>query len=531
MKETSGRGLIAAALVGSLALGAWTVSGVFGDPLNRLPDTQFTSGDLFAVSLARAELWTRGYIPDHTALIAWPTGAAFNPIMWPLLVLGFLFEPVVALWLTFALTPVANALGGLVLGRTLGLTRVQQATLAGALAWSPWVRETLANGQLEQTWPGIIALLWALGVRASERGGWSVPAVGVFAAVCGASFPHLALGAGVGLGVLLLTRRKAGTPWLRVVAVLGLAALGLALAGVWHASGYNAPINAFAPKGSASAPGGLEGLPESAAPLDFVKPPAPPTRSGVLHSAWLGWAVPFAAGWALLRERARAAPFAWASAALLVLALGSRLGPVPMPYAILPMLSDTVARSGSPYRMVGAAIVGLAVVAAMGVRSKRAGIALVALAWLETLAFGTRALPYATRTVPRDPVVAALNAHAGAVLDLPLGSKTCDAGHYAQEATRRRRPVPVVTSGVPYSAARGLVRSVAVAESQPDCGAALRELVLGQGYTSVVVHDHGCRVSDRLLACVTSAFGAPNTVPMAGANDHGEPASIRYWMW
>ena len=35
-------------------------------------------------------------------------------------------------------------------------------------------------------------------------------------------------------------------------------------------------------------------------------------------------------------------------AALLVLALGSHMGPMPLPYAMLTMLSDTLARSGSP---------------------------------------------------------------------------------------------------------------------------------------------------------------------------------------
>jgi hypothetical protein len=519
-------------LMGALAIGLWSVSAVYADPLNRLPTTQFTSGHLFACSLARAEVHLHGFIPDHTFLVGWPAGAAYNPVMWPTVALALALEPVVAVWLTFALTPVVNAVCAVMLARKLGMSPIAQAVGGGLLAWNPWVRETLANGQLEQAWPGVVALLWtgALSTKQATTGNsWRLPLLGLGAAACGASFPHLAVGGGAGLGVLLLVEAAlTDRRWGKVTVVLLAVAAGLLAAGAWHATGYNAAINAFAPKGSSGTPGSLDGLPEAAALSAFVVPPSPPTTSsGVLHCAWLGWVMPVAAVLGLVRGRAKAAPLGVAALALLVLALGPNIGPIPLPYALLAKLSDTLARSGSPYRMVGAATVALAMLAASGVRRNGVGALLVGVAWVETMHFGTRPLPYVGRQIDRDPVVAALNAHEGAVLDLPLGSKTCDAGHYAQQATRRQRPVSVITSGVPYSATKGLVRKFALAESQADCGLALRELVAREGYSSVVLHDHGCRVSDKLRSCLKSAFGAGNTVPFS-ANPE-ETRTISWW--
>jgi hypothetical protein len=516
----------------TLGLGFWSVSDVYADPLNRLPTTQFTSGHLFAVSLARAEFRLHSFIPDHTALVGWPAGAAYNPIMWPMVALAMVFEPVVAVWMTFALTPVVNALCAVVLARKFGLNPLAQAVSGGLIAWNPWVRETLANGQLEQAWPGVVALLWtgALATKQATTGAaWRVPLLSVGAAACGASFPHLAVGGAVGLGVMMLAEATlTDRRWGKVTVVLLAVAGGLLAAGAWHAAGYNAAINAFAPKGSTGNPSSLDGLPETAVLSAFFVPPSPPTTSsGVLHCVWLGWAMPLAAMVGLGLNRRKMAPFALAGLALIVLALGAQIGAIPLPYALLAKLSDTLARSGSAYRMVGAAGVALAIVAASGVRRSWLGAVLVGAAWLETLHFGTRPLPYVGRQIDRDPVVAELNAHEGSVLDLPLGSKLCDAGHYAQQATRRQRPVSVITSGVPYSTTRGLVRRFAVAESQPDCGAALRDLVAREGYRSVVLHDHGCRVSDKLRSCLKAAFGAGATVPYSNAPD--EDRSISWW--
>lgn len=523
---------LACLVVLTLALGLWSTSDVWADPLNRLPTTQFTSGHLFAVSLARAELRLHGFIPDHTFLVGWPAGAAYNPIMWPTLALAVVFEPVVAVWMTFALTPVVNGLCAALLARKLGMNPVAQAVSGGLVAWNPWVRETLANGQLEQAWPGVVALLWsgALATKRATTGStWRLALLSLGAASCGASFPHLAVGGAVGLGVILLVEAAlTDRRWGKVTVVLLAVAAGLLAAGAWHAAGYNAAINAFAPKGSGGSPGSLGGLPEAATLGAFLVAPSPPTTtSGVLHCVWLGWAMPFAAVVGLALDRRRMAPFALAGLALLVLALGAQIGVIPLPYALLAKLSDTLARSGSPYRMVGAAVVALAIVAGSGVRRGWVGGVLVGAAWLETLHFGTRPLPYVGKQIDRDPVVAELNAHDGSVLDLPLGSKLCDAGHYAQQATRRQRPVSVITSGVPYSTTPGLVRRFAVAESQPDCGSALRALVAREGYSSVVLHDHGCRVSDKLRSCLKAAFGPGATVPYSTAPD--ESRTISWW--
>ena len=519
-----------AVLLATLVIGVWSVRAVGADPVNLLPDTPFSNGALLAASLAHAEFAQAGYLANRTDLLAWPTGAAYNPVMWPTIGLALFIDPVLAVSLTMALTPLANALGGIALGRQLKLPPITQATVGALLAFSPWVRETLANGQFEQAWPGAIALLWAVAARARERSSaLNLLGLAVLSGACGASFPHLAMGGAIGLGLWF------GWEWLHdrrpAVPVALAVAIGMLVAASWHAAGYESAISVFAPKGTGKMPTGLDGLPEVATVRSLLFAPAPPTTpSGVLHCSWLGWALPTAACFATLRDRRTGARtgIAVASVGLLILSLGPQLGPVPMPYRLLTLVSHTIEASGSAYRMVGAALVPLCVLAAGAPRSSLGAAGLVLLAWTETLAFGTRPLTMRAVMVERDPSVAALNAHAGPILDLPLGNRLCPAGHYALEATRRGRPVTLITSGLPYSAHPGFLHRIADVQSSPDCGSLMAGLLTEEGFTSVVLHDHGCRMPDALRACLNTALVPGHTVQLVATAPAG---AITWWSW
>ncbi len=539
-QQTATRLWLPAVYAGALAVGFWSVSGVYADPVNRIPDTPFSAGCLFAGSLARAEVWLHGYVPDHTHLLAWPGGAAYFPVMWPLLALALVVDPVVALWLTMALTPVVNALGGAFLARTLGFGRREQALAGALLAVNPWIRETLANGQLEQTWPGAIAALWAVAIRVRERPTVRrLAGLGLLAFLAGTSLPHLALGGAIGIGAWFLVEGARSGDWRKavrwpVVLSLGALGLGVALAGAWHAAGYASAVSVFAPKGSGGTPTGIDGLPEAASLTMLLLPPAPPASpSGVLHCVWLGWGVPVAAtvGALLPRNRAIVAGPVAACVTLLVLSLGASVGGVPLPWGLIAHFSSTIAQSGSAYRMVGAATIPLALLAALGPRTRVASIALIALAWVETARFGTRPMPYLALDIPRDPVVDAIDGKPGPILDLPLGSRVCPAGHYAEEATRRRRPVTLNTAGQPYASTPGLLHRFADVETSPRCIEDLRGFLSTQGYTGVVLHDHGCRIPDALRTCLAGALGDGQVVPMEGTSATGGPASITWWTW
>ena len=137
-------------LAATTALGLWTVSVSLADPLDIVPRTPFSAGQLLAPAIGRAQLETTGWFHTATPLLAWPDGAAFRPVLWPMLVFAPLVAPTLIVTFTFALIPLFIALSGLALGRALDLDRFACATLAGLCAWSPWVRDTLTNGQLEQ---------------------------------------------------------------------------------------------------------------------------------------------------------------------------------------------------------------------------------------------------------------------------------------------------------------------------------------------------------------------------------------------
>jgi hypothetical protein len=187
---------------------------------------------------------------------------------------------------------------------------------------------------------------------------------------------------------------------------------------------------------------------------------------------------------------------------------------LPGPYRLLELVAPAIRESASPYRMLGAAVVALAVAAGAAVRGPVGLVLVTGLAWADAARAATRPLPWQAMRFARDPVVEPFlrpeGAAAGPILDLPPVGPACpDAGyHYVFEALRRQRPTPVlVAAPVPYPTVPGLMRLLAAPSSE--CGEALARGLPGFGFTGVVLHEHdaGCAVPKRLVGCLEGAFG------------------------
>lgn len=513
-------------LLGALVVGVVGDRAAWPDPTTQAPRTAFTSGQYLATATARAT-WEEGhFLAPQVDLVGWPVPAGFRPVVWPSAFAAVWMPPLVAVNLSFLLMPLFNALGGYALGRAWlpgepPAVEAGAVATAGLLAWHPWVRETLANGQIEQACIGGVALVWASAPWAARGGPARWAALLLLQALVAVSAPHLALGGAIGLGVFAAVdaarRREGRVGW---AGVLVAAAFGTLIAGAYHTSGFSAPNQVLWPKGSPGHPAGLAGLSEVTRLGSLFLPPAPFLGDGTFHPNYLGGVLSLAAllgGW-------RRPAALLAGALLLTFSLGPTLADgLPGPYALLGLLSDTVAQSQSPYRFVAAATVCLALAAGAAVRSPPAALLLVALAWTETQLTGTRPFPAPTQSFPLDAEVAAFRAGTGPILDLPLAGGRCPVGnvHYAIEATRRLRPTPVsVATTAVYGTLPGLQPALAAALRPRPCDASLPALLTRTGFTTVVLHTHDptCPVPPGLERCLDESLGS-------GAHADG----LRWW--
>lgn len=514
-------------LIPLVALGVWANAAGLVEPDAVGPRTMFTPGQYLAAAIASAQVHAQGYFSTTTDLVGWPDTADFRAVMWPTQLVAVVTGPLAAVNLVFALTPAFNTLGGWWLGRTLGYDRWQAAAVAGVVGYSSWVRETWMNGQLEQAVVGTVALMWAAALAAVRRPSpFRITVAGLVTWGVAMTSPHLCLAACLGLGAWALWEWITVAPRLTTLRawlpVLVVAALALGIAGRYHSPNFTAGVQVFFPKGSDGHPGGLAGLPEEATLASLLLPPADrPTDIVVLHPTWLGVVTLLSVGLALWRRPRGPTGLLAAGVVLVLFSLGASVPfgavHVPGPFALLGLVSPTIAQSGSAYRMIGAAVVALAAFAAGQVRGPRSAGVLILAAWVETTLAATRPLPFLPMAFPPDAVAAPFHAHTGAVLDLPLIGPGCpDATfHYVFEATRRRRPVPILPAapGI-YPTAPGLPGAVRGATTQADCGTALATVLPGWGFTAVALHDHpGCTATPRLIRCLEAAFGPGESAP------------------
>lgn len=501
-------------LLTSAVVGAAIVGPGWLDPFHTLPDTRFTEGQFINLALGAREL----PLPRHTDLLGWPGGAGFAPLLWPMLWVARVVGPVLALNFCFAILPVFNAASGWVLGRALGLGDWAAAALGGLLCWNAWVMNTLANGQLEQVPIGGAALLWAAVHVAQRDGGWRLVLPGLVALGVGLAAPNVALSALLGVGLLAALALWRGP---RGRALLWLGGIGAA---VLLVNGYQAPqfvggAHVFAPRGTFvtnQTAAMVPGIFDAATPAALFLPPAFPSAAsgGVVHCAYLGWVALVAAFAAGRRGRL----WVGVAALLVVFSLGDHLTvgsvEVPMPEAILGLLSSAVAESGNQYRLVLGAVVALATAAAFTVRGPRSAVLLVALAWIELLLVRNRGVPLPTTAWRPHASSVALAGGEGAVLDIPLATPQCPemAWHDAVEAVWTQRPIPLVLSfdfrawGDRVDLGKKLERGLTL----PSCADVVPPRLASLGIRAIVVHhDTVCPLHPDTLRCLETAYGPP----------------------
>ncbi len=501
-------------------------------PSGLVPATPFTDGHRIALGFGAGTLGPR--------IIDVAGGADYRPLLWPANLLAGLVGPTRALVAVFTLTPLFNAACGWILGRALRLGPWSAFVLGAAVAWNPWVHATLTNGQLEQAVIGGAALVWAAAV--GPRRVWvAAPLTAVVTCAVGTAAPHVALAACAGLpilgvGAVVAATRRPRPAWredargypagagpvearasvpaelARWVFVVGAAAAGALLAARYHAASFDAVVRLFAPFGSVDgAPVGAQ-VKRAVLAVDLLRPPQVPPRlaNGVVHSGYLGWALAAAALGGLYWRRA---PL-FAGLACLALAFGSGGGR--LPYALLEALSPTVAASGTPYRFLIGAVVGLAASAAAIPWGPRGALALVALLWADGWRGDPRPLPLATEAVVHDASTPALAAGEGPVLDLPVSGPRCKEGatHYLLEAIEHGRPVPIVLrpgyEAWPRPGQRPVDGDFAkrVDGGLAGCDAAVIEAIRAAGFTAIVAHGHhDCNLEPAEVACLRRVFG------------------------
>lgn len=485
------------------ALGVAVTWPVALHPLDTAPATTFTLGHLVGIGFAARELLALDVDP-HLELAAWPGGADFRPLLWPVNLLAVATGPVLAFDALVIGTPCFNAVCTWWLGGKLGMGPWSRTAFAGVVAWNPWVSASLLNGQVEQALLGGVSLvLGCLVAGANGATGLAVMA-GVVSWAVAMATPHVGLGAVLVSGAWAAWE-AARTRQLRWAAIAGMIALGAWLAARWHAVNFDdGGVHLFAPLGSQSE----VGLPmrKSAVLLRDLFTPAglpPEGRTAVLHSGYLGVPLVALAAWSARRSP----PAAFAGATMAVLSLGSAGGL----WTLLTAISPTLALSDTPYRCLTGAWVALAAAAAR--LPSRLVLTWPIVAWLETAWVDPRPLPIATMSAAQQGPTASLALRDGPVLYLKFSGRGCGkeiAGDLL-EASRHGRPVPWVLRDGPGALPPGLAlpARAEAALASPSCASELGALAEDWPFAAIVARKTGrCKVTGAQAACISRVFGS-----------------------
>lgn len=487
-------------------------------PSTLAPLTAFTEGHLLAIGLGAEQF------PDilFTKQLGWPNGVYFRPLLWPSLPLAMIFGPVVSFNLLYWTAPLSGALGGLALGRSLGMTPAQQTALGGLLAWNTWVYNTLANGQIEQCYMGAVALIWAAALKSVDQGGPWLLVSGLLTLAFGLAAPHTLLVAALGIVGLALVDCLRWAPkrwgfWVINAVLMGSAALGVLR---YHSPAVAGAMSVFSPKSRATgyvAPWQFEDA--SLQSLIGWQQKATGEGPAVIHSTSLGWVClgAVACGLFFWKEQRRYKLMFFLSALICInaamgLAFTVNGASIPTLLGLMAKFSPTIERSASTYRMAMGGMVSLSVLAALAVRGPRSAILLVLLAWIEVGVVRTRGIPMRTAAVFVPDYTASLSSKTGPILDLPINDGACPEAvyHYALASTAHHRPLYHTLRLGPeaygsFMATTPLISQVLAA---PDCSTRLPELLKRLAPESIVLHkDTHCRVPTTAESCLDATLG------------------------
>jgi len=515
-------------------VGVWFNQAAMRSPETLLPITEFTEGHLAATVVGIVE-WEKNSLFDlYVDDIGWPDGLVYRPMMWPSIALGVLVGPVLAINLLWSYALSCNAVCGFFLMRVLSMSRIS-ALVAGSLcAWNPWVRTTLSNGQFEQSYIGVIALIWGCVFLSEKHWKSGVGATFIVVLFSGLAVPNCTLTALVALPFLGVWRVLSHP---RRVVVWSLCAVATVAAGMCVNSYQSAGFNSDEPQFFAPRRADDSSM-DNTASLEtlFSAPTKQVANNQVIHVSYQGkiWTKGALLGVVI------GGPPAWmgilSTISMVHLALGPKVDIEGvthyLPVAWLAHYAPILAESGSYYRFSMGGFVGFALCIAAGLHRIRQfsfvlslllGGYIIRQAKQETDSMKGHPIPLQAKTAFLHPDVAALQSGTGAVLGLPLlKNMGCDKGSfgYIKEYWLHRRPLlHTMEPPIRYRSNEPKISRLMRVLDDPKCASKIEATIQRLRVSGVIVYlDAQCPLSKAQRNCLEEGLGMPKK-------------GSRVWIW
>lgn len=506
-------------------VGVWFNQASMRDPSALLPITEFTEGHLAGTVVGVVE-WEQGSLWDlYVDDIGWPDGLVYRPMMWPSIALGALVGPVLAINILWSYALSWNAVCGFFLIRVLGLSRVAALVAGSLMAWNPWVRTTLSNGQFEQSFIGTIALLWGC-VFLSERYRW-VGVIGTFIVVVlgGLAVPNVILTGLVALPVLggyrVLSNVRRLVPW-SLCAVATIA--GGLLVNSYQSAGFSSDEpQFFSPRRADDS-----SMDNVATLSSLLEAPAKTVANNqVAHIPYQGevWTKAGMVGAVLGGGIGRMGILA--AVDMVHFSLGPSVKVQDetyyLPVSWLAHYAPILAQSGSYYRFAMGGFVGFALCVAAGIhRIRRYSLIVAALVggWIvqesmdETESMRGHPIPLTASTAFENPGVSHLSGGKGAVLGLPLlKNMNCDKGSfgYVKEYWLHRRPIlHTMEPPIRYRSNEPKISRLMRVLDDDACSSKITAAIRRMGVGAIILYTNSqCNLSQEQKNCLQKGLGIP----------------------
>lgn len=506
-------------------VGVWFNQASMRSPEVLLPITEFTEGHLAGTAVGVVE-WEKDSLFDlFVDEIGWPDGLVYRPMMWPSIALGIFVGPVMALNLLWSYVLSCNAVCGFFLVRVLGLSRVSAVVAGSLMAWNPWVRTTLSNGQFEQSFIGVIALIWGM-VFLSEQYRW-LGVLGTFFAVLlgGLAVPNIVLTGLIALPVLgawrVMGNIRRMVPW--SLCACATICGGLLVNGYQSAGFSSDEPQFFSPRRADDA------SMDNTATLDslFSAPIKRVANNQVAHIPYQGEIWPKAGVVGALVGGNIGVMSLLATVDMLHFSLGPSVevkdNTYFLPVSWLAYYAPILAQSGSYYRFALGGFIGFALCIAAGIHRVRGYSLIVSIflgGWLiresiqETENMKGHPIPLSASEAFSHPAIDELQGGKGAVLGLPLlKNMNCDKGSfgYVKEYWQHRRPIlHTMEPPIRYRSNEPKISRLMRVLDDSKCSAKISATIRRLGVGAVILYTQSqCNLSQEQKDCLQEGLGMP----------------------
>lgn len=506
-------------------MGVWFNQASMRDPSELLPITEFTEGHLAGTVVGVVE-WESGSLWDlYVDDIGWPDGLVYRPMMWPSIALGALVGPVLAINILWSYALSWNAICGFFVIRVLGLSRIAALTAGSLMAWNPWVRTTLSNGQFEQSFIGTIALLWGF-VFLSERNR-KVGVLGTFLVVVlgGLAVPNVVLTGLVALPVLgvcrVLRHPRRLLPW--SVCAFATIAGGL-LVNSYQSAGFSSDEpQFFSPRRADDS--SMDNVATLSSLMDA--PTKTVANNQVAHIPYQGEIWPKAGAVGALIGGGIGRMGVLAAVDMVHFSLGPSVkveeDTYYLPVSWLAHYAPILAQSGSYYRFAMGGFVGFALCVAAGLHRIRRYSLMVSIvvggfvvreSIQETENMRGHPIPLSASSAFDHPQVEQLLGGKGAVLGLPLlKNMNCDKGSfgYVKEYWLHRRPIlHTMEPPIRYRSNEPKISRLMRVLDDASCSSKITAAIQRMGVGAVILYTSSqCNLSQEQKSCLEQGLGTP----------------------